>query len=185
MAKIIGLTGKKRSGKDTSATMLIDIVNDHYYDVIVLSFAEPLKKAVSILFNLEITESNKEIKNENWNASPRQLLQLTGDKMRELYPDIFIKNVHIQIEKYLNDKNYCIIVTDIRYNQEAELIKSLGGKIIKLERTINNNNNNDTHSSEQDIKDEYLDYVIYNDYGLRELEIELERIMEELNFCNN
>ena len=71
---IIGLVGKKGSGKDTMADFLVE--NYHFKQY---AYAEPLKKLCQDLFCLTDAQVNchalKETIDERWNKSPRQILQ--------------------------------------------------------------------------------------------------------------
>ena len=100
MKKIIAICGAKRSGKDLLA---IHIINKYGYEKI--SFAEPLKEIVKLIFNFndiqvgldEYTNNNdgieKDIIDDRWGITPRKALQFIGtevlqNKIQELIPNI-------------------------------------------------------------------------------------------------
>ena len=65
MPNIIQLSGRKRSGKDWTATAIKQQLELHGYSVEVMSFAEPLKDIASIildmpLFDLELAKNNND-----------------------------------------------------------------------------------------------------------------------------
>jgi hypothetical protein len=167
MTIIIGFTGKKRSGKDSVSKVIQELHPDH---VSVYSFADPLKKAVCNLFSIQITEENKESPLPFWdNVSPRYLLQRTGDKVKELFPDIFIRSMYSNIQNEMNkiqkqEKEHIILITDIRFNNEAEFVHSLGGFIIEInaDKRLSNTTDDDTHCSEKGIDQDHIDCVVYN-----------------------
>lgn len=165
MTIIIGFTGKKRSGKDSVSKVIQELHPDH---VSVYSFADPLKKAVCNLFSIQITEENKESPLPLWdNVSPRYLLQHTGDKVKELFPDLFIRSMHSNIQNEINKKQgneHIILITDIRFNNEAEFVHSLGGFIIEInsDKRLNSSTTTDTHCSEKGIDQKHIDCVVYN-----------------------
>ena len=53
MSNIIAFTGKARSGKDTSCSIVKNILEDEYgYNVAVMAFADNLKLSASKIFDL-------------------------------------------------------------------------------------------------------------------------------------
>ena len=56
MANIILLAGRKRCGKDWTATAIKQQLESHGYSVEVMSFAEPLKDIASIILDMPLSE---------------------------------------------------------------------------------------------------------------------------------
>lgn len=159
---LIGFSGKKGSGKSYFADYL---VNNKLF--IKLSFASPLKEITKILFNLSDEDVKDPIKKESinpkFNASPRELMQWLGtDIMREEFNkrfnysgSIWIDNVKDKV-KMLLDNNKDVVIDDVRFQNEVDMIHSLGGIVINLHNSLDNNtslSNNlntltSTHSSE-------------------------------------
>ena len=89
--KIVGFTGKAGAGKDTAADYL---VGNHGYEK--HAFAGPLKRAVSVLFGIDLLTLNdpvmKEVPDRVWRKTPRYLLQWLGtDALRkDITDDFFI-----------------------------------------------------------------------------------------------
>lgn len=145
MSKLIGLMGLKGSGKDTVAKKLIYIDGGAWKK---LAFADALKDAVSDLFGWDRTliEGDNDTSRE-WRETvdaywerelgikgftPRMALQMIGtDVMRNHFNEAFwIKALK---RKILNTTNH-IVVTDVRFPNEAEMIKSMGGNIVQVIR---------------------------------------------------
>lgn len=153
---LIGFSGKKGSGKSYFADYL---VNNKLF--IKLSFASPLKEITKILFNLSDEDVKdpikKELINPKFNASPRELMQWLGtDIMREEFNkkfnysgSIWIDNVKDKV-KTLLDNNKDVVIDDVRFQNEVDMIHSLGGIVINLRNDLDNtlNNSTSTHSSE-------------------------------------
>ena len=153
---LIGFSGKKGSGKSYFANYL---VNNKLF--IKLSFASPLKEITKILFNLSDEDVKdpikKELINPKFNASPRELMQWLGtDIMREEFNkkfnysgSIWIDNVKDKV-KTLLDNNKDVVIDDVRFQNEVDMIHSLGGIVINLHNDLDNtlNNSTSTHSSE-------------------------------------
>ena len=153
---LIGFSGKKGSGKSYFADYL---VNNKLF--IKLSFASPLKEITKILFNLSDEDVKdpikKELINPKFNASPRELMQWLGtDIMREEFNKKFNYSGSIWIDsvkdkvKTLLDKNKDVVIDDVRFQNEVDMIHSLGGIVINLRNYLDNtlNNSTSTHSSE-------------------------------------
>lgn len=163
LPKIIGLAGKKGCGKSTLASHL-----RWYLDgAVEYSFALPLKRAIREVFGFDDKQlglspdpdNSKESRDEFWGETPRKIMQVVGtelfrDKLAELFPDNerFGKgNVWISaFEKWLkgNTKHEHVIVSDVRFPNEAEAIRKLGGEIWLIERP-SLSAQTDSHSSEQ------------------------------------
>ena len=153
---LIGFSGKKGSGKSYFADYL---VNNKLF--IKLSFASPLKEITKILFNLSDEDVKdpikKELINPKFNASPRELMQWLGtDIMREEFNkkfnysgSIWIDSVKDKIKTLLED-NKDVVIDDVRFQNEVDMIHSLGGIVINLRNDLDNtlNNSTSTHSSE-------------------------------------
>jgi hypothetical protein len=163
---IIGLTGNKYHGKDTVADIIIKEKN---YER--LSFASPIKQTLNTILCLpnEYTcdPKLKETPLPMWdNKTPRQLMQELGDNFKKLYGnDIFIKNMNLR----LIGRDKPVIITDVRFDDEAKIIQERGGYIIKVDSTERLGENKDSHNSEKGISADLIDYVIYNNLGKKEL----------------
>ena len=167
---LLAVCGKARSGKDTFADYLIK-----NYGFEKKAFADPLKEMCRALFmfNDEQLYGNlKEIIDERWNITPREALQKLGTEfVREninnylpnldcIPKDFWLKRFQLWYEDN-KDKN--IIISDIRFANESELIKKLGGTIIRV-KSINDVNNTHSHISENMFDEIPVDLEIYNNY---------------------
>ena len=177
--KLIGLAGRARSGKDTVGEYLKLNYNFHTY-----ALASPLKKACKEMFGLTESQQQDNLKEEvipEWGLSPRQMYQTLGTEGgRELFgQDIWIKRARVEL------KNYCdwidelpsvqfhsqeprMVVTDIRFDNEADWIRSEGGVIWHVNR-LNENESVHDHISENGITSLPEDKIIYNNSSLDEL----------------
>lgn len=161
---LIGITGKKRHGKDSVAK----IIQKHYAYKLD-SFADPLRKFGFIAFG--ITEENREELIESIGITGRQFLQLVGTEVGR----VINENLWINSLKSRNLDLNKLVIGDCRFSNEAEFIKDNGGKIIRVVRP--GIVSNDTHISENDIPDKFVDAVIINDSSLDELEEKVATII--------
>lgn len=141
MKRIIAICGAKRSGKDVLAS---HIVNKYGYTR--LSFAEPLKHIVKLLFDfndqqvglIEGSNDEKDTLDERWGISPRKALQFVGteilqNKIQELLPNVkrdYFANILLSKIEY--NKTY--VISDLRFIHEYDKIKHLDIQIIKVIR---------------------------------------------------
>ena len=89
---IIGLSGKKRVGKDTIADHLVK-----RHGFIKYSFADPIKDIAKVLFSFsdeQLYGNDKEKLDERWNIIPRDFYQKFGtDYMHIYFQNIFQKQL--------------------------------------------------------------------------------------------
>ena len=188
--KVIALTGSAGSGKDTVANIL-QLTNTNVFRH---SFAKPLKEIAAKTFNLDpfyfdSDNPEREKIHPRWNKSPRQLLQILGtDCLRELVDkDIWIKHAqdiyHLELHKY--PKKSMFIITDCRFNNEAEWIKSIGGEIWEVKRNINliepTRQHNSKHASETSVDKKYITHTLENDNNdddFRSLSLKVESLIK-------
>ena len=166
---VIGITGHARNGKDVIADILI---NDFHFEK--RSFAKPLKDACKIIFDWTEEHVNgklKEVEDQRWGITPRLAMQLIGTDFaqeclcknslsfaRTTGRSLWVKRCLIDIE----GKN--IVIPDVRFLHEAQAIKDIGGKIIRVVRPGFEGTSN--HASETEMAQIQEDERIINDQGL-------------------
>jgi hypothetical protein len=165
---LIGFMGTMTSGKDTCADYLV-----RNYSFQKKAFADPLKKICEELFfftDEQLYGTQKKIPDCSWfNCTPRTALQFVGtdllrnnlDKiMPGLKNNIFTHHFKLWFENEVKDPNYRIAVSDVRFQNEADYIKDLGGIIVKVNRP--NLPDHDLHESEIELQKIPYDYLIEN-----------------------
>ena len=133
--KIIGISGKKGSGKDTFAQFLKEELEKQLGKTVkVDSFAANLKQCCAILSGQSsCVFYNQNLKDKKANflsLTNRELMQKFGDLTRSLDKDIWIKSL---FNKYLDNPPEYLIVSDVRFKNEAAHINKLGGILIRIE----------------------------------------------------
>lgn len=159
---LVGVCGKKGSGKDTVSDYIIKKYNFNKY-----SLADPLKRGCMELFGFtheQLYTDKKEETDEFWSKKPREILQFLGtDVIRKYYGDNFwIKVLDKKINKSENN-----IVADIRFLNEYHYIKSNNGIMIKVIRP--DIKSEDSHISENELNDVTADILIINDGSIEDL----------------
>lgn len=176
---IIGICGKARSGKDTFAEMLAEELFDKTQKkFVMMAYATELKLRVQRDFDLSYDQlwgDDKEVEDKRylkpdgtgfWTA--REILQQYGEFFRSIKETFWIDNLF----RVMDDKEYSnVIVTDVRYPNEADPVKNKDGYVIKV--TSNRSNIQEIHGtnhiSETAMDDYKADLIVANDWGLEEL----------------
>ncbi|WP_369933913.1 adenylate kinase [Xanthomonas tesorieronis] len=169
--KIIGIAGKAGSGKDTLAGYLV--ANHGFVRV---ALADPLRRFVSDITGLSMDELTAGPMKEaplQWlgGTSPRRLMQTVGTEWgRDMIDrDLWLKVARRRIEAADAAGATGVVIPDIRFENEAMLVRGMGGEVVVVERpdvaAVT------THSSERPLASGCVDSVIPNDGSLRDLEI--------------
>lgn len=192
---IIGICGKINTGKNTIGKLL-----ESHLDMVPMAFADQIKHAAFRIFEGSITE--KELWGSSQERGPkvRKILQLLGtDIGRDYDPDIWVKALLNRIGVFqrqgtdpldilpICEPNRNIVITDIRFPNEAEAISNLpDGFTIHISRP--NNYKNVTpeaaqHPSElavDNIPKKHIDYWVENNGTLQQLEDTTLNIIQNL-----
>ena len=140
---IIGICGLIGSGKDTIADYL---VTEHNF--VKISFADKLKDAVSEMFdwNRELLDGKtdesrawREQTDAFWSKelgkeiTPRYVLQVFGTECMRggFYDGIWVS---LAKKKILDNPNINWVISDVRFENEAKMIKEIGGQVWWVKR---------------------------------------------------
>lgn len=117
---ILGLAGKRRSGKNYCASLLTTL-DDRFRE---LSFAESLKEIYAEEHGIEIEELN----NPKFKEKHRRGLQTYSTQMKKNHGEFVFVN------KFLNkvEPGKFYVVTDVRFLCELQTIVLLGGTVYKV-----------------------------------------------------
>jgi len=183
--KLIGLSGKKQSGKDSIYRIAADSLRSRVGRV---GFADAVKHEVSEVtgFRRDFIEKHK--------SEFRTLLQVWGTEFRRHFfgNDYWIEKMETVIENSKEHYDY-MFITDVRFSNEAEFIKSHNGLLVKVERRLDTYQNIqdaiasvDSHASENDMNDySNYDYVLNNNGTEKELQDSVKSMLETLNILKN
>lgn len=144
MLKVLAISGKKGSGKDTLAAKVRQAISQKNKDVHILqvNFADELKKEVSKVTGIPL--STIETLKRSKSSSMRQLLQSYGSVMRELEADHWVQRYSRRVP---HDTliSTLILTTDLRYKNELDYLKTLDLTHVHVFRDLKDD---DPHSSE-------------------------------------
>jgi hypothetical protein len=152
---IVGLSGKKGSGKSTVAGYL----HRHMDGALRLPFAFRLKEIAQECFGAEAVQVNGDESQKNTltqcGLTGRELMQRIGHDLREIWPDCWVRAWETEVVAMWAEAGAAcpIIVEDVRYRNEVEVIRKMGGIVIRLTRAPHQ----DFHDSEVAL-DDYEDF---------------------------
>lgn len=126
---IFGLSGYRGTGKTTLANYLW-----RHHGFVRVGFSEKLKELAMSLFPLTVQDitdvKKKEKKFQDYDWTPREFLINLGEFMRYHDQDYWLRQGLAQCKD--EKKNY--VFDDVRFENEYDAIRSVGGKIIRLYR---------------------------------------------------
>ena len=189
---IIGLVGRAGAGKDTVAEILTEAE-----DAALIAFADALRNEIKEAFGVGIEcmlrrdekerptmslaiarcadkrfISRMEALSENPFSprSPREILRLWGTEYRRSCDSYtyWIERLQATIDAHIAAGRRILVVTDVRYLNEAIHIQSIGGKLWRIKRPIADIAAV-SHSSEADVNRIEVDLTIHNNGSLGQL----------------
>jgi energy-coupling factor transporter ATP-binding protein EcfA2 len=172
---IIAFNGKKGSGKTTTAEALKKLINSKLEDqpeiteVVILAFADKVKSVAKALVGIPQHRpfpKDKKFPNfytgEGGTITGRQLLQWIGTEVfRTHNRSVWVDSLEATIADIRDQGTQCpviVIIDDLRFNNEADWVRSNKGKVINLigrqEAGIDN------HASERAVDHDKINYVL-------------------------
>ncbi len=148
--KIIALTGCKMVGKSTVAQAIADESDKAVH---IISFADPMRAMLQAMGvrpeNLNM-QSLKEEKISGLGKSARYLMQTLGTEWGRgmIANDIWLWAMQHQIELEKEAGAEIVVIDDLRFENEADWITSVGGYVVRLKRD-GYNYGFDPHSTEK------------------------------------
>jgi hypothetical protein len=178
MRKLVGIAGKAHSGKDTFAQVFI---SGGYHRV---GFADALKQVVALIANedpeLYFDAQTKEEFTPALGMTRRAALQGVGQGIRNsLGPDTWVMRV---LNDWERKEHPALVITDVRYPNEAGAIRARGGVIVRISRPgAGLDGESAAHASEVPLPEGLVDIEIINDGTIGELHHEARKIVQYLS----
>lgn len=192
MPRHIALMGRMRSGKDTVANRL---VAEHQYTR--QAFADPLKVMAEMLNPYVTTDE------DDWDLpglrlsqvleghggwekvkdrfpEVRRILQNMGQGIRAVDPDYWVRLLLAKVDN-ADRWNLPIVVTDVRYRNEAEALKARGFRMVRVVRpdSVMTDTPADRHESECGLDRWTPDAMILNAFSVAELHRRTDELLGE------
>jgi len=187
---IIGFTGVKQSGKDTCGAFLVET-----YEFQRRAFADILKEAVCNLFDIDLIVYDKLKGNDNVAETVGHvILEVSGTTQYDYSWREFIQRFGTEMGRNTFGKNFWvdqwedglyrdsiveddIVVTDVRFQNEAAKIQDLGGTIVRVTRP---GYESDGHVSEEPLPNILIDADINNNGTIEDLQIDVMELYQGL-----
>lgn len=170
--RIIAISGKKQSGKDTAAAIIAEFLGYTKYYPVPKKFAYGLKLAAAKILMCDVEDFESEEEKSKpaapWldpSITKRKFLQLLGTQIgHHIDPEIWIKRElyhlqHVVFPEKLGEPVY--IFTDIRFPAEANRLLGMGADLIRIHDP--NPREVDTAPSETALDDYTFPTVLVND----------------------
>lgn len=178
--QIVGLSGYARSGKDEAAKVLVE-----EFGFVRVAFADKLREVLyalnpTVLHDINTRRKDFEkpykylqdvideygwdgYKETVWGPEIRRLLQRLGTEAgrQTLWDSIWVDATFAGLAEDAK-----VVVTDCRFENEAQAVKERGGQMWRVNRTGVGPANN--HPSETSLDDWNFDWIIKNDTTLEE-----------------
>lgn len=182
--KLIGLTGLAKHGKDSAAKVLIEKAGFQR-----LAFADGVRDvalAIDPLICLEYDQFSPRfirlselVQKRGWDDAKkhpeiRRTLQRVGT---EAGRDIFGANVWVDRVASMCSSYDCVVITDVRFPNEAEWLASAGGELWRVERPNFDNEVSTDHPSEAFVMQLRPTRIILNDGTLSQLEEKVQALL--------
>lgn len=179
----LAITGKANTGKNTVAKLIFRELDNPKYSLCCqyLAFADPLKEMLRIAYpelpRQWLYGSSK------FRASPipgafkdgipytvrQALIDLGNDFGRARRPTIWLDNFNRRLQKWIKKDYDFIAVTDVRFRNEFDFLKSLGFFQVRVYRDDYVKINDVSETNQDGINDSEFDFVIHNDGSLKDL----------------
>lgn len=187
---IIALTGPKGSGKDTVADLLVAHYQAHWKIVHRLAFADPIKKMVQHIFNLDnrtndeydrmkrasidIFDGDRIMKT----VQGRHVVREIGMLMREYNDKQFNNYIEEQFKSVHFTNNNVFVITDLRFDNEYTMLRHWGANIVKVDRP---GYAYDGHITERGFDEHLVDFTIDNSGSLADLTLTIQGLTSTID----
>lgn len=184
---LIGIYGRARSGKDTAAEYLAKRLGLYKY-----AFAEPLKTMLKSVFGDHFHEGDRSGICPETGVSYRVMMQTLGTEWgRALNENVWVNLVGKKWAEVLYQRHHAdtyraafgqdsaqgMVLSDVRFDSEAEWVRDHGGLIVHVNRGIQPTPGILGHASEKGICPTLIDYTVNNGGTLSQLYQNLENLI--------
>lgn len=193
----IAICGKANSGKNTVSKLIYKslykkFVGKKTIGKEYIAFADPIKKIVRTMFpdlpEKFLTGSSKfrsEIVpgafKDGVPLTVRQLLIDIGTNGRSYKESIWLDAFDVAFKKAIDKQKALIIVTDVRFINEFNHLKSKGFSNIRLLRDSHSKIDHASETAQDGIHNDEFDFIINNNGTLNDLKDEVKKIVDSLN----
>ncbi len=183
---MVGFAGPQGSGKNTCGKILAQS-----YGYIQMAFANPVRAGLYALNPLIeadngiVARLQTVVDQIGWDSAKRGSKDLRGLMQRfgtEAGRDLHGYNCWVAIAERLAKVNRNYVFTDVRFQNEADWIRSCGGIIIYVDRDDVPVQAANHKSEEYNVKED-ADFIIFNNGTRQELGVQLTQIIKAWNLA--
>lgn len=164
MIRIIAFTGKRGNGKSTASNKVREVLEGQNLTVVRINFKDGLVSTMREKLSGTLEETAKMYNmtvNQLFDDKPpimRKLMQEIGTEVyRAIDNDYWVNQWKIMVEGMKDD--VVVIVDDVRFQNEFDAVKSLGGTVTRIVAT-NKEKVVDEHQSEKEQDSFKVDTII-------------------------
>lgn len=177
--RLIGITGKARAGKDTFAAALIKAGYSR------IAFADAVKRVTALIADepehLYFDDATKEQVSPSLGIPRRKAMQLVGtEAVRKTLGD----NVWVDraLRAWVRDGRPSAVISDVRFDNEAQAILALGGHIVRIVRpdNVGLTGTEAAHVSEAGVSEDLIDIEVVNNGSIGDLHAEARKLVQLL-----
>ncbi len=182
MIQLIGFSGKRGSGKDTVAHLIQQLQPERQWHI--RSVGEPIKAVCAALAGEDtLPYYSQEGKTEmlpTFGRTRGEMLQQVGLALRQWEPDIWVQAFFSRLPP-----DQFILIPDVRFPNEADLIRSRGGLMLRVEgdplRQRGDGTRDDDHPSETALDNyPHVSAILHNTGSYSELEQQVRGLLRVL-----
>lgn len=116
--RLIGIAGPARAGKDTLCSYMLDNLDGVWTRS---SFADPIKEMLRAI-GVDCSDDKKAVVSDDYGVTPRHMMQTLGTEWGR---NLIDGDIWVKAFARLN-AGKCVIVPDVRFENEAELVREHG-----------------------------------------------------------
>ena len=182
MITLIGMSGRRGSGKDTVAHLLQQQQSDRKWQI--RSFGDSIKAVCAALTGEDVapyySQKGKAELVPTFGRTRGEMLQQVGSALRAWEPLVWVEAFFSALPA-----DVCVLVPDVRFANEADPIRARGGLMLRVEgdplKQRGDGTRDDNHPSEVAM-DDYpdFDFVIHNTGSIADLERQVQALLKQL-----
>ncbi|GAB3861884.1 hypothetical protein GCM10028822_41910 [Hymenobacter terrigena] len=182
MVNLIGLSGRRGSGKDTVARILQELQPERNWQI--RSFGDSIKSVCAALTGEAVapyyTQEGKAELVPTFHRTRGEMLQQVGQALRSWEPLVWVDAFFAGLPA-----NAFVLVPDVRFANEADPIRTRGGLMLRVEgdplHQRGDGTRDDNHPSEIAMDDyPHFDFTLHNNGSLDDLTQQVRELMGRL-----
>ncbi|MBD2769572.1 hypothetical protein IC235_16915 [Hymenobacter sp. BT664] len=182
MIRLIGMSGRRGSGKDTVARLLQRQQPERNWQI--RSFGDSIKAVCAALTGEDVapyySQKGKAQIVPVFQRTRGEMLQQVGQALRAWEPLVWVDAFFARLPPNAN-----VLVPDVRFPNEADLIRARGGLMLRIEgdplHQRGDGTRDDNHPSETALDDyPHFDFIIHNEGSFQDLERQVQTLRNQL-----